>query len=83
MKLTKQQMGFVLSCLLWVRQIGWSFSVCSEKSKEEMGPVLKYWPEVCDFKLDDLAPKKKSAEEVQEVTEEVKPPRRRKVRSRV
>jgi len=78
MKLTKQQMGFVLSCLLWIRQIGWSFSVCSEKSKEEMGPVLKYWPEVCDFKIDDLAPKKKSKHEVFDKVEVEKVKRRRR-----
>jgi len=83
MKFTKDQMGFILACGLWIRQIGWSFSLCSEKCKDEFPKVLKYWPGVCDFTMDDVKPKKKDIEEIKEAVDPcpiVEPPKRRRSR---
>ena len=77
-------MGFILSMGLWIRQIGWNFATCSEKAREEFPKVLQYWPEVCDFTMEDIKPKKKQPEEVKEIVDiQVKRRPPRKVRARV
>jgi len=83
MKLTKDQMGFILSLAIYIRKIGWSFSVCSGEANKDLAAALKYWPDVCGFTIDDVLPKKKDVEEVKEIVSPcpiVEPPKRRRSR---
>jgi len=83
MKLTKDQMGFVLSMAIYVRKIGWSFAVCSGEAKKDLASALKYWPGACDFTMNDILPEKKDMEEVKEIVNPcpvVEPQKRRRSR---